>query len=789
MADKQVASLFGAVGFKVDQKPLDTLFRRLGTLEARLREVFAITSKPLTVKASIDMKTLRTQITSAENTRIRLKKIDASPEALAKLREQIGRSISNTPITLRSIRLSKDTIVSQKGLLRSYLESTAMTLPIHAAMHNAEKQLRAWRQRIQESFKVYIEVRFSQQKLDRNLKDALAKAMAKTQNVAVAQPMIKVKVDKVGLKQEIKKALEEISREVKIKVDLTGKVSGGRVGVPGGSRRAAEAAGFGAAGGLLGSGLRGFLPGLGGAYAIQHLNTINQQLQAANNTATAVTGSPQQGQEALGRLRADADYAGYDYRAAQMPFLRMIASGTTSGMKQEDVEKIFTNTAAYSRVMGLSQDDSTGVFRALEQMLSKGQVMSEELKSQLGDRMPGALSAMAKAVTGDETKTAELMDKMQKGQVKTNDVLLKFSEELMRRANNNGAFDAARQSTGSAQNRFGNAFTRGVEAFARGGFDQGMMRFFEGATKAVDKLLPLIEQLGGAFRILMTPVIAAMRAMASFAELGEKLARSLGFTSGETYAFIGAMGLMITPLGRVVALIGALSLVFDELFTYLDGGDSYLSDFMAALSPDNQAKILQFQNGLNEIKNNVLQLNTSLDGLLQRLYPGEGPAKQTVFDRIANVMLDIEQRVSRIIQMVDALVNMDAKRLGELAKAYIADVAQYHPLIAATGMAKPDPNGNWMQKANYEAQQRRAGNNQDLQDLSGRGMMPSANQPNANFLLNQPRATIPTPGPVFGDIHLQINGIAGTPEALEGAVQRALQNTISSMQARQSENE
>lgn len=788
MADKQIANAYVGVDFRVNMKSLDGLYRRLGTLQTRMKEVFGIASKPLTVRTSLDMKALRGQLETASNIKLRLKKIDASPQALAMLKEQIGRSISTTPITLKSIRLSKDTIVSQKGLLRSYLESTATTLPVHAAMHNAEKQLRAWRQRIQESFKVYIEVRFSQQKMERNLKDALGKAMARTNKIAVADPMIKVKVDKTGLKKEIQNALAEISREVKIKVDLTGKVSGG-ARAAGSTRSRAEAASFGAAGGLLGAGLRGFLPGLGGAYAIQHLNEINQQNQAAINTATAVTGGPQQGQAALSRLRENADYAGYDYRSAQMPFLRMIASGTTSGMKQEDVEKIFTNTAAYSRVMGLSQDDSTGVFRALEQMLSKGQVMSEELKSQLGDRMPGALSAMAKAVTGDETKTAELMEKMQKGQVKTNDVLLKFSEELMRRANNNGAFDAARQSTGSAQNRFRNAFLDGVVAFSRGGFDQGMMRFFDGATKAVNKLLPLIEQLGGTFRLLMTPVIAVMRAVSSlWAEL-EKLARSLGFSNGELWAVLGVVGMMITPLGQITALVGALGLAFDELFTYLDGGDSFLSDFMGALTPENQAKVLQFQNGLNEIKKSADQLATSLDTVMQKLNPGEAASKDTVFDRIANVMLNIETRIQNIIQMVDALVNMDTKRLGEFAGRYVADLASYHPLIAATGLAKPDKDGNWLQRQNYAAQQRRDGNNQDLQDLSGRGMMPSVNQPNANFLLNQPRPGIATPGPVFGDIHLNVTGIAGTPQDLESAVERALKNTVSSMQARQSENE
>ena len=45
----------------------------------------------------------------------------------------------------------------------------------------------------------------------------------------------------------------------------------------------------------------------------------------------------------------------------------------------------------------MSADDSNGVMLALSQMMSKGKVSSEELRLQMGERLPVALQAMAKA--------------------------------------------------------------------------------------------------------------------------------------------------------------------------------------------------------------------------------------------------------------------------------------------------------------------------------------------------------------------------------------------------------
>ena len=83
-------------------------------------------------------------------------------------------------------------------------------------------------------------------------------------------------------------------------------------------------------------------------------------------------------------------------------------------------------------VLGLRAHEVEGVFLALEQMLSKGKVTTEELRRQLGERLPGAFGVMAQTVqqlNPDIEVTVQTLDDMLKrGQVLSAEVLPKFSQ-------------------------------------------------------------------------------------------------------------------------------------------------------------------------------------------------------------------------------------------------------------------------------------------------------------------------------------------------------------------------
>ena len=80
--------------------------------------------------------------------------------------------------------------------------------------------------------------------------------------------------------------------------------------------------------------------------------------------------------------------------------------------ESDQVRKMFGQVSKGVVAMGLTADDASGVFLALGKMMSKGKVTAEELRGQIGERLPGATKLMA---DGLKMTTEELDKMMQKG--------------------------------------------------------------------------------------------------------------------------------------------------------------------------------------------------------------------------------------------------------------------------------------------------------------------------------------------------------------------------------------
>lgn len=83
--------------------------------------------------------------------------------------------------------------------------------------------------------------------------------------------------------------------------------------------------------------------------------------------------------------------------SARQGFVKLYASMQPAGFGQEQIEGLFTGISKAAAAFGLSADKVDRVNYAFAQMASKGQIMSEELKGQLGDVLPGALGLFAQA--------------------------------------------------------------------------------------------------------------------------------------------------------------------------------------------------------------------------------------------------------------------------------------------------------------------------------------------------------------------------------------------------------
>ena len=190
---------------------------------------------------------------------------------------------------------------------------------------------------------------------------------------------------------------------------------------------------------------------------------------------------------------------GMDTTETQAQFASFGASATTT-MGLEGSEELFKNLTGYARLMGRSDEQIQRALTAVSQMASKGQVMSEELKGQLSEALPGATQAFAKALGLTEK---QLFDKMKNGDVKASDALPKFAKELGAQINSRGGWKAIQDSTQTMLGNLKNTWNNSLTDIFRGS-ENGLQDFTRSLTTLLNSLGGSGKSLGEHFGSLMT---------------------------------------------------------------------------------------------------------------------------------------------------------------------------------------------------------------------------------------------------------------------------------------------
>jgi len=152
-------------------------------------------------------------------------------------------------------------------------------------------------------------------------------------------------------------------------------------------------------------------------------------------------------------------------------YIKFRAASLQSNLSMKDTQKIFESVTKAAGVLGLKTHELQGIYLALEQMLSKGKVTTEELRRQLGERLPGAMGIMADAVG---VTVSELDKMLKKGEVLSADVLPKFADSLEKAYGIEGVKKV--ETLQAAQIRLENAFTSFIKAID--GSERSMTKFF-----------------------------------------------------------------------------------------------------------------------------------------------------------------------------------------------------------------------------------------------------------------------------------------------------------------------
>lgn len=141
---------------------------------------------------------------------------------------------------------------------------------------------------------------------------------------------------------------------------------------------------------------------------------------------------------------------GTDLIGTTTAFAKFKAAATPAGIAVAEQERIFANVSKAMASFGISGGEAALTMLAITQMMSKGKISSEELRRQLGERMPVAMQAMANAAG---VSLSQLDKLLKDGKLRSAEVIGKFSDELAKLSGDTST-DNLEASIGRLKNAF-----------------------------------------------------------------------------------------------------------------------------------------------------------------------------------------------------------------------------------------------------------------------------------------------------------------------------------------------
>lgn len=226
--------------------------------------------------------------------------------------------------------------------------------------------------------------------------------------------------------------------------------------------------------------------GLSVGGAIASIQQVGKALIEAEASAvkfkaafTAISGADSVGRE-MEFVRSTARQLGLDLESVSGSYLKLSASARGTSLEGQATRDIFTAVSKAATTLGLSSSEADGALLAVSQMMSKGTVQAEELRGQLGERLPGAFQIAARAMG---VSTSELGKMLEAGQVIAEDFLPKFAKQLEKELGQASA-DAAGTAAREFQ-RVKNEFSDLMKVVADSGAASSIAKFFSGISSGL----------------------------------------------------------------------------------------------------------------------------------------------------------------------------------------------------------------------------------------------------------------------------------------------------------------
>ncbi|HGK4771512.1 tape measure protein [Enterobacter roggenkampii] len=334
------------------------------------------------------------------------------------------------------------------------------------------------------------------------------------------------------------------------------------------------------------------IEGAGGAITIaatvalsgKIMNT-GQDFESALSGLTAITGSTDAAAKEFDYLRDQSNRLGLSLLGTAKDYTQFAAS-VGDKLPKDQMRAIFEGASEWGLVTGADSESQSRALKSLNQMMSKGTVMSEELKGQLSEALPGAVGLFVKALNQMKGTTnlteKDLFDLMQQGKLFSKDILPEVAKQMKAAARNGGALDKAMKSNRASWQRLQTSMQNAMNIFFTSGFGNSLTSAFDAISAAVNGSGGAFEMFGhiagqivegatDAFNELHDTVILTFRIIEYYAakmgitgeqlkDFGEMAAYAAGVAlfAGSIWKLGGAFKWLLTMLNPLTKLLGVM---------------------------------------------------------------------------------------------------------------------------------------------------------------------------------------------------------------------------------------
>ncbi|AUR87561.1 TMhelix containing protein [Vibrio phage 1.101.O._10N.261.45.C6] len=390
------------------------------------------------------------------------------------------------------------------------------------------------------------------------------------------------------------------------------------------------------------------------------ITSIGQDLEAVDNSLLAISGSTEKAASEMKFLSETAYTMGIPLKETAKDYSKLFAAANKNITVQE-TRDLFYSLAQASMVLGTSADDTSGILKALGQMLSKTKIQAEELRQQLGDRMPIAMQAITEASIKAGVVTDKLIEKygsataavsklMEEGKLMSSELLPYFGREIKQLTDD--GFEKAMKSNRVAMGRFKNTLESTANLIFKSGWSEGLTELFDSSDNSLQDLVDLFKALGkiagsifkaisGLFKVI-TPVLESfgyvLRVVTDL--LGNFSAVALAAFSP---AIWGGLALAIKDFPKLKAAIMGVMAPFAKFLLIVTGIIGGLEELVNMFTKEKIGLLYDPRNPERNIIENVFEkdfesgsMAQAGTGMLSNLLGGQAYMIKNIYDKLTN---------------------------------------------------------------------------------------------------------------------------------------------------------